>query len=100
MAALDGAHPQDMRFRPPSTAKYKDDNYSHWKVFWEVAQLWELTPQEYIPIYRFYGWDKRRFYERNYIPEGPTLVHHPLPLKWFPTLSDGPRFHRSPRKGT
>ena len=87
---IHGAHPQGMQFRPPSTAKYEDDNYGHWAFFWEVTQLWELAPQEHIPLCRFYGWDKRRFYEKNFIPEGPILVHQPLPLKWFPTLPDAP----------
>ena len=83
---IHGAHPQGMLFRPPSTAQYEDDNFGHWAVFWEVAQLRKLAPEEHIPTGRFYGWDKRRLYEKNFIPEGPILVHQPLPLNWFPTL--------------
>jgi hypothetical protein len=95
---IHGAHPQGMQFRPPSTAKYEDDNQGHQAVFWEVAQLWELATQEYIPTCRFYGWDKREFFEKNFIPKGPILVHHPLPLKWFPTLPDAPLHHKKTLK--
>lgn len=92
-----GAHPQGMQFRPPSTARYEDDNDGLWPVFWEATQLWELAAQEHIPMCRFYGWDNRRFFDNNFIPEGPILVHRPLPLKWFPTLPDAP-LHRKTSK--
>ena len=85
---IHGAHPEGMQFRPPSTAQYEDDNFGHWAVFWEVARLRKLAPHENIPTGRFYGWDKRRFYKKNFIPEGPILVHPPLPLNWFPTSTE------------
>ena len=84
---IHGAHPKGMKFRPPSSANYEDDNSGHWAIFWEVARLKELAPQKHIPMGRFIGWNKSWFYKSNFVPEGPILVHHPLPLKWFPILS-------------
>jgi hypothetical protein len=95
-----GAHPQSMQFRPPSTAKYEDDHDGHWAVFWEVTQLWELAAPEHIPTCRFFGWDNRRFFEKNFIPKGPILVHRPLPIKWFPTLPDVPLHQKTSKKRT
>jgi hypothetical protein len=74
---IHGSHPQGMLFRPPSTAQYEDDNYGHWAVFWEVARLRELAPEKRISTGGFYGWDKRKLYKKNFIPEGPILVQCP-----------------------
>jgi len=75
--SINGAHPEGMRFRPPSTGKYPDDNLGHWAVFWEVEELRELSPEECIRTGEFCGFDKRNKYKRNFIPEGPIIVEHP-----------------------
>jgi hypothetical protein len=75
--SIGGAHPQGMHFRPPSTAKYEDDNLGYWAVFWEVEQLRRLPLEKHIPTGEFHGLNKRQPYRRNFVPEGPTLVAHP-----------------------
>jgi hypothetical protein len=75
--SIRGAHPNGMRLRPPSTAKYPDDNVGHWAVFWEVEQLRELPSEGRIPTGEFRGLNKRKSYKRNFVPEGPMLVTHP-----------------------
>lgn len=72
-----GTHPEGMRLRPPSTAKYIEDNLGHWAVFWEVGELRELSPKECIRTGDFCGFDKRKQYKRNFVPEGPIIVEHP-----------------------
>jgi len=57
-----------------------------------------ISPQEHIRTGRFYGWDKRRLYEENFIPEGPILVHHPLPLNWFPASPAAPHHQKISRR--
>jgi len=74
--SIGGAHPEGMRFRPPSTAKYADDNLGYWAVFWEVEQLRKLPPTERIPTGEFRGLNKRKPYKRNFVPEGPILITH------------------------
>lgn len=75
--SVNGAHPEDMRFRPPSTAKYADDNQGYWAVFWEVEALRELSEPRRIRLADFTGLRKRRVYGRNFVPEGPLLIEHP-----------------------
>src|SRR3712207_1530410 len=48
--AKGGAHPEGMRYRPPTTAKYPNDNKGHWALFWEVRDLEELPASERLPI--------------------------------------------------
>jgi len=72
-----GAHPQGMRFRPPSTAKYPEDNIAYWAVFWEVTELHELSEAERIPVSHFTGFGKPKPYKVGFIPEGPLLIEHP-----------------------
>jgi hypothetical protein len=75
--SIGGAHPEGMRVRPPSTAKYIDDNLGHWAIFWEVEQLREIPPDERIPTGEFRGLNKHKPYKQNFIPEGPILIVHP-----------------------
>jgi hypothetical protein len=72
-----GAHPEGMRFRPPSTAKYAADNKGHWAVFWEVDHLRELAPEERLPVGQFIGYGSAKAYKRSFVPEGPLLVINP-----------------------
>jgi hypothetical protein len=72
-----GAHPDGMKFRPPSTGKYPSDNKGHWAVFWEVDQLRELAQEERISTGEFVGHSSGKAYKKNFIPEGPILVVRP-----------------------
>jgi hypothetical protein len=74
---LNGAHPAGMRFRPASTGNYADDNSGHWAIFWEVEQLHELSHEQRIKTMSFQGYEKRKPYKRNFVPEGPTLIQRP-----------------------
>ncbi len=69
-----GAHPDGMRYRPPSTAKYPSDNKGHWAVFWELDQLRELSASECIPTGQFIGHKTGKQYKKNFVPEGPLIV--------------------------
>lgn len=73
----DGAHPEGMKYRPPSTSHYPSDNLGHWAVFWEVTELRELSPSERMTVGRFTGFGKKKAYGNNFPPEGPLLVEHP-----------------------
>ncbi len=75
--AKNGAHPDGMRFRPPSTAVNPSDNKGYWAVFWEVDSLRELAPEDRIPTGEFIGYDSGKAYKKNFIPEGPLLVTKP-----------------------
>jgi hypothetical protein len=75
--SLNGAHPEGMKFRPPSTGNYSDDNYGYWAVFWEIEDLHPLNESDYIPTGRFRGLEKRKSYGKNFAPEGPILIHVP-----------------------
>ena len=72
-----GAHPHGMQFRPPSTAKYANDNEGYWAIFWEVTNLREVSQSARIRIANFTGYGKPKAYKRAFIPEGPLLVEHP-----------------------
>jgi hypothetical protein len=75
--AKNGAHPDGMRFRPPSTAANPSDNKGHWALFWEVDSLRELKPEERIPTGQFVGYETGKAYKNNFVPEGPLLVAKP-----------------------
>jgi hypothetical protein len=75
--SIGGAHPDGIRYRPPSTSKYADDNAGHWAVFWEVEGLRELEADERIQIKDLRGLDKAKAYVPGFIPEGPLLIEHP-----------------------
>jgi len=77
VAAKNGAHPHGMKFRPPSTGKYLTDNYGHWALFWEVTELTSLPPSEMISIRDLRGLDKKGYYGRTFVPEGPLLIEYP-----------------------
>lgn len=70
-----GAHPEGMRFRPPSTGLHPSDNLGHWAIFWEVEDLIELPSA--IPTGGLKGLGKPRAYGRSFVPEGPVLIEHP-----------------------
>lgn len=70
-----GAHPEGMRFRPPSTGLHPSDNTGHWAVFWEVEELERLP--EPIAIGGLRGLGKPTAYARSFVPEGPVLIERP-----------------------
>lgn len=72
--SINGAHLLGMKYRPPSTERYQEDNLGHWAVFWEVEDLHLLTESECVLTGRFHGLDKRKNYGRNFAPEGPILI--------------------------
>jgi hypothetical protein len=82
-----GAHPEGMKYRPPSTAKYVLDNQGSWAVFWEVADLTPLSKDQWIKIGQLRGFEKPAKYLTNYIPKGPSLVQEPAVLSGATGLS-------------
>lgn len=75
-----GAHPKGMKFRPPSTGKYVEDNFGYWAVFWEVENLNRLEEDYNIPTGQFWGLEKHKSYGKNFVPEGPILIRYPTAL--------------------
>ena len=75
--SVGGAHPDGMRFRPPSTLKYSSDNIGHWAVFWELESLDELPPKARLKMTDFTGYGKPKRYAQPFVPEGPILIEHP-----------------------
>jgi hypothetical protein len=72
-----GSHPDGMRFRPPTTAKYPGDNIGSWAIFWEVEELHELPANSRFWIRQLHGLGKKKSFARDFIPEGPTLIECP-----------------------
>jgi hypothetical protein len=75
--SVNGAHPEGMKVRPPSTARYLDDNQGYWAVFWEVEELHRLEEGQGNPTGSFWGLEKANSYGRNFVPEGPILIRYP-----------------------
>ena len=69
-----GSHPEGMKYRPPSTAKYPTDNKGHWAVFWELDQIRRLKSEDKIPMSAFAGYKTGKPYKKHFIPEGPLVV--------------------------
>jgi hypothetical protein len=72
-----GAHPDGMRYRPDSTAKYPNDNSGYWAIFWEVEDLQELPKPQHMSLAQFTGFGKKKAYGHAFPPEGPLLIEHP-----------------------
>lgn len=75
--SVGGTHPNGMKFRPPTTAKYLDDNIGTWAIFWEVEDLNELSQDHRIWISQLRGLDKKKHFAQDFIPEGPILIECP-----------------------
>jgi hypothetical protein len=73
----DGAHPDGMKYRPPSTGKYANDNIGHWAVFWELDSLERVPEGERIHVSEFTGYGKKKAYGHAFSPEGLMLIKHP-----------------------
>src|ERR1017187_5648212 len=66
-----GAHPEGMRYRPESTAKYSDDNSGHWAVFWELEDLEPVLEDQRLSLAELTGFGKKKAYGHAFAPEGP-----------------------------
>ena len=69
-----GGHPEEMKYRPPTTAQYQGDNHGHWFVFWEVSDLRELPSAQHILISNLKAVGKKSKLAKNFIPLGPVVV--------------------------
>ena len=69
-----GAHPDGMKYRPPTTSNYASDNVGHWAIFWEVTDLRLLSPEGCIPMSELRGDGKRDNYVSSFRPEGPLII--------------------------
>ena len=74
---VNGAHPQGMKYRPPSTAANVSDNRGHWAVFWELDRLHRLAEHERLLTHQLQGYEKRSKYKKSFVPERPLIVEHP-----------------------
>ena len=72
-----GAHPEGMKYRPPSTGQYPSDNSGHWAVFWEVEDLQPLPKDQQTSLGDLTGFGKKKAYGHAFPPEGPLLIEHP-----------------------
>ena len=76
--AVNGAHPDGMKFRPASTAKYAGDNEGgDWLLFWEVDHLEEIPESERMHVGEFVPYGKKKPYGNCFAPRGPMLVNRP-----------------------
>ena len=74
---VNGAHPEGMKYRPPSTSEHVSDNLGHWAVFWEPERLYRLPKDEHLFTHRFRGYNKKLNYKKGFVPERPLIVEHP-----------------------
>jgi len=77
LESMMGAHPDGMKYRPPSTAKYPSDNSGYWAVFWEVEDLQPLLKEQRLLLASLTGFGKKKPYGHAFPPEGPLLIEHP-----------------------
>lgn len=75
-----GAHPEGLRYRPPSTAKNPGDNLGHWAIFWHLDALRQLSLDEYIPIGELQSHSTKKWLKAA-PPRGPVLVEIPSELE-------------------
>lgn len=75
--SIGGAHPDGMRFRPPTTARYPEDNSGHWGIFYEVRELKELGDDDRLAVSDLTGYGKGRRYKDDFPPRRPYLIEHP-----------------------
>jgi hypothetical protein len=70
--AKGGAHPNGMKFRPPTTDKYPDDNEGYSYTFWEVEGL-DRTDRP-VPVASFAKYGSHKPYGHPIVPEDPMAV--------------------------
>lgn len=77
-AAINGAHPDKMTYRPLSTAKYPGDNEGgDWLLFWEVDSLEEIPEKDRAHVGTFVPYGKKKPYGNSFVPREPMLIKHP-----------------------
>lgn len=69
-----GAHPDGLKFRPPSTTQSVSDNAGHWAIFWEVQDLQQLPTADAVPISDMQGYGRKAKYRKDFFPGGPILI--------------------------
>ena len=69
-----GVHPAKMRYRPESTVTDTPD----WHIFWNVQELKELPPSQYILIKTLTACGQKIPFNGLFYPKGPQLIKHPL----------------------
>jgi hypothetical protein len=69
-----GAHPEGMRFRPPSTSRYREDNKEHWAVFLELSHVQPLPESAHVRTSDLRGLEKSKYFADGFVPEGPMLI--------------------------
>lgn len=74
-ALLGGSHPDPHRFRPPST--WAEDGQGYWLLFWHVADLRRLPPDQQIWTSDFRDRKHGRRAPEPYGPEGPMIKLYP-----------------------
>lgn len=67
--SIGGAHPEGMRFRPPTTAENPSDNSGRWAIFYELKNLTELSKQDSLAMNRFRGFGKQKKFVSSFVPE-------------------------------
>lgn len=72
-----GQHPDKMKYRPPTTAQYPDDNIGHWAVFYHVSELTKLPKEQRIEIPLLYPFGKPKAYPKTTKIEHPVIVKSP-----------------------
>ena len=78
VAAINGAHPDKMVYRPDSTAKYPGDNEGgDWLLFWELDSLQEIAEVDRVHVGAFTPFGKKKPYGNSFVPRGPMLIMHP-----------------------
>lgn len=78
--SVNGAHPDGMKYRPQSTAKYPADNRGHWAAFWHVKNLRALSADKQISIGKIQGY--KGGWRKDKPPRGPELVTLPEKLSY------------------
>lgn len=78
VAAIDGAHPDKMVYRPDSTAKSPEDiEGEDWLLLWELDSLEEIAEEDRVHVGAFTPFGKNEPYGNSFVPVGPMLIQHP-----------------------
>lgn len=78
--SVGGAHPDGMKYRPATTAKYPSDNKGDWAAFWHVEGLRELPPAKRLSIGKIPG--IKGGWRKTAPPRGPELITLPDSLSY------------------
>ena len=73
-----GRHPDGMKYRSPTTAKYPGDNVRHWAIFHHVADLTKLPKEQRIETPLLYPFGKAKSYIKTTKIEHPVIIRSPF----------------------